>query len=146
MKKTLTIITTMAALSACTTLGEVEKEALRDRAIAHARAEKPEVHLAYLQCYGLPQSDKKSCRRKAADLTQNGRDTANTWDFILPFDYEAERLGFKAFLNDAGKQCADVDQGPQFNEATKAYDVHCTDGKQYGMRFDSGTSEWELVQ
>ena len=146
MKKTLTIITTMAALSACTTLGEVESEALSKQAMLDARAEKPEVHLGYLQCYGLPQSDKKSCRRKAAKLTQIGRDTANTWDYILPFDYEAERLGFKAFLNDAGKKCAGVDQGPQFNEATKAYDVHCTDGNQYGMRFDSEKSEWELVE
>lgn len=145
MKKSLTIMT-MAALSACTTLGGVEKEALRDRAIADARQQPKEMHLAYLQCYGLNQSDKKSCRSKAAQLAASGRKDASTWDYILPFDYEAERLGFKAFLKDAGKRCAGVDQGPQYNKETNAYDVICTDGHQYQMRFDSKATSWELVK
>lgn len=146
MKKSLTIISAMAALSACTTLGDVEKEALRDRGIADARLQPKEMHLAYLQCYGLNQSDKKSCRRKAAQLATSGRNDASTWDYILPFDYEAERLGFKAFLKDAGKSCAGVDQGPQYNKEANAYDVICTDGNQYQMRFDGSASAWELVK
>ena len=145
MKKSLLLLS-ITALSACTTLGEVEKEALRDRAIADAKKQPKEVHLAYLQCYGLSDSDKKSCRRKAAQLAISGRKDASTWDYILPFDYEAERLGFKTFLKDAGKRCAGVDQGPQYNKETNAYDVICTDGNQYQMRFDGSASAWELVK
>ena len=145
MKKSLTIITTAAALSACTALGDVEKEALRDRAIADARKLPKEVHLAYLQCYALRDIDKKDCKREVKKLTKD-RQTAVTWDYILPFDYEAERLGFKAFLQNAGKKCAGVNEGPQYNKETNAYDVICTDGNQYQMRFDSKKSEWELVQ
>ncbi|MCH2546571.1 MAG: hypothetical protein MK052_03020 [Alphaproteobacteria bacterium] len=145
MKKSLTIMT-MAALSACTTLGSVEKEALRDRGIADARLQPKEMHLAYLQCYGLNQSDKKSCRRKAAQLATSGRKDASTWDYILPFDYEAERLGFKAFLQDQGKKCASVNEGPKYNTDSNVYDVICTDGNQYQMRFDGSASAWELVK
>ncbi len=144
MNKTILIIS-MAALSACTTLGEVETKSLSKQAVLDARAEKAEVHLAYLQCYGLPKSDKKSCRRKAAALTENGRDSANTWDYILPHDYEAERLGFKAFLEDAGKRCARVDQGPQYNEERKGYVVQCTDGGSYLMGYDRGKNAWQLL-
>lgn len=145
MKKTLAIAT-LAALAGCTTLGDVEKEALRDRAIADAKAQPKEMHLAYLQCYGLSQSDKKSCRRTASRLATSGRVDASTWDYILPFDYEAERLGFQTFLKDQGKRCAGVNQGPQYNQKSNAYDVICTDGHQYGMRFDREKSAWELVK
>lgn len=144
MKKSLLLLS-ITAVSACTTLGDVEKEALRDRAIADARKQSKETHLAYLQCYALRDIDKKDCKREAKTLTTD-RQTAVTWDYILPFDYEAERLGFKAFLNNAGKKCAGINEGPKFNQAIKAYDVHCTDGNQYGMRFDSEKLEWELVE
>ncbi|MBN66538.1 MAG: hypothetical protein CMM94_03100 [Rickettsiales bacterium] len=144
MKKSLLLLS-ITALSACTTLGEVEKEALRDRAIADAKKQPKEVHLAYLQCYGLSDSDKKSCRRSAKH-TIEGRKSAVTWDYILPFDYEAERLGFKAFLQDQGKKCAGVNEGPKYNTDSNAYDVICTDGNQYQMRFDGSASTWELVK
>lgn len=144
MKKSLLLLS-VTALSACTTLGDVEKKALRDRAIADAKKQPKEVHLAYLQCYALRDIDKKDCKREAKKRT-NGRQTAVTWDYILPFDYEAERLGFKAFLQDADKVCAGVNEGPKFNQDAKAYDVRCTDGNQYGMRFDSEKLEWELVE
>ncbi len=145
MKRSILMVS-IATLSACTTLGEAESNALSKQATLDARAEKSEVHLAYLECYGLPKSDKKSCRRKAAKFTENGRNNANTWDYILPFDYEAERLGFQAFLRDAGKPCAGVDQGPQYNDELNAYEVQCTDGKQYRMSFDRSKDAWHLVK
>lgn len=132
-------------LAACTTLGDTEKNALRDRAIADARNQSKEVHLAYLQCYALRDLDKKDCKRTAKKLT-TGRQHAVTWDYILPFDYEAERLGFKTFLHDAGKKCAGVNEGPKYNKDSNAYDVICTDGNQYGMRFDREISKWHLIK
>lgn len=133
------------ALTACNTMGETEKAALNLAAIESARNQSKEVHLAYLQCYGLNQGDKKSCRRKASRLAISDRGDTSTWEFILPFDYEAERLGFKAFLNDASKSCAGVDQGPQYDKEVNAYNVVCTDGNSYRMRFDSEKKEWSLV-
>ena len=52
MKKTLTLLS-ITALSACATFSDVEKEALRDRAIADASKQPKEIHLAYLQCLSL---------------------------------------------------------------------------------------------
>jgi hypothetical protein len=142
------IITTGAIavmLAGCTTMGDVEKQALQDGAIQNARNQGKEVHLAYLQCYALRDIDKKDCKRKAKNLAKNRQD-ARTWEYILPFDYEAERLGFKAFLQNKGKSCSGVDQGPKYNKERNAYDVICTDGKQYGMRFDSKKTEWKLAE
>lgn len=99
----------------------------------------------YLQCYPLRDIDKKDCKRKAKKLTTD-RQHAVTWDYILPFDYEVERLGFKAFLRDQGKPCAGVDQGPQYNKEANAYKVICTDGNQYSMRFDRNVLAWELTE
>ena len=144
MKKSLTLLT-ITALSACTTMGDVEKEALKQAAINAAKNQSNEVHLAYLQCYALRDLDKKDCKRAAKKLTTD-RQGAITWEYILPFDYEVERLGFKAFLQDAGKKCSGVDKGPKFNSDSKAYDVLCTDGNQYGMRFDYKESMWKLEE
>ncbi|MCB2081550.1 MAG: hypothetical protein H6908_03510 [Hyphomicrobiales bacterium] len=144
MKRLITL-TIPITLAACTTLGNVEKQALHDRAIADARSQPKEIHLAYLQCYALRDVDKDSCKRKVKQ-TIEGRNGASTWEYILPFDYEAERLGFQAFLRDHGKSCAGIDKGPEFNSDTKAYDVICTDGHRYAMRFDYKNEQWELAE
>lgn len=144
MKK-LIALTIPIALSACVGMGETEKTALKEAAIEAARNQSKEVHLAYLQCYPLRDFDKKDCKRKAKKLTTD-RQHAVTWDYILPFEYEVERLGFKAFLRDQGKPCAGVDQGPQYNKEANAYEVICTDGNQYSMRFDRNVLAWELTE
>lgn len=145
MKRFITTSAVAIALTSCTTLGDVEKQALHDRAIADARSQPKEIHLAYLQCYALRDVDKDSCKRKVKSEIE-GRKDASTWEYILPFDYEVERLGFRAFLRDHGKTCADIDKGPQFNSDTKAYDVICTDGHRYAMRFDYKNVQWELAE
>jgi hypothetical protein len=132
-------------LASCTTLGNAEKQALQDGAIQNARNQSKEVHLAYLQCYALRDIDKKDCKREAKKLAKN-RQEAKTWEYILPFDYEAERLGFTAFLKNKGKACAGVDQGPKYNGKAKTYDVICTDDNEYRMRFDYEKVKWELVE
>lgn len=145
MKRIFTTGAIAVALTACTTLSDVEKQALHDRAIADARNQPKEIHLAYLQCYALDKLDKDRCKRVIKGKIE-GRKDASTWEYILPFDYEAERLGFHAFLRDHGKKCAGVDQGPQFNDKATAYDVTCTDGNQYRMRFDYEKAKWLLVE
>jgi len=143
MKK-LIALTIPIALSACVGMGETEKTALKEAAIEAARNQSKEVHLAYLQCYPLRDIDKKDCKRKAKKLTTD-RQHAVTWDYILPFDYEVERLGFKAFLRDQGKPCAGVNQGPQYNEERQGYVVQCTDGGSYVMAYDRGKGAWRLM-
>ena len=143
--KRLLVFTIPVALAACTTLGDVEKQALHDRAIADARSQPKEIHLAYLQCQALRDYDKDSCKQKIK-WTIDGRKDASTWEYILPFDYEVERLGFKAFLRDQGKTCSGVEQGPKYNSEIKAYDVLCKDGGQYAMRFDSAIGKWKLAE
>lgn len=105
------------------------KQALHDRAITDARKQPKEIHLAYLQCYALRDIDKDNCKQKIK-WTIEGRKDASTWEYILPFDYAVERLGFKAFLKDQGKTCSGVEQGPKYNSKIKAYDVFCKDGSQ----------------
>lgn len=145
MKRFITTGTLTLALTACTTLGDVEKQALHDRAIADARSQPKEIHLAYLQCYALRDVDKDFCKRKVKS-TIEGRKDASTWEYILPFDYEVERLGFQAFLRDHGKSCAGIDKGPEFNSDIKAYDVICTDGNHYAVRFDYKNEKWEMAE
>ena len=63
MKKLSTLVIAIM-LSACVGMGGMEKEALKSAAIESVRSQSKEVHLAYLQCYGLNQQNNKSCRRK----------------------------------------------------------------------------------
>lgn len=83
-----------------------------------------ETPARYLACYALPAPAKNQC-------TENAR-------------FEAERLGFKSFLNDRGLSCESVDEGPEFIEDRRAYLVKCSSGQQYFMRFNYETNDWEI--
>lgn len=83
MKRIFTTGAIAVALTACTTLSDVEKQALRDRAISDASSQPKEIHLAYLQCYALRDIDKDSCKRKVKQ-TIEGRKDASTWEYIRP--------------------------------------------------------------
>ena len=145
MKKIL--VTTIASLSlaACSTLGETEISALKQAGINDARQADTNMHLAFLQCYALQEVDKKFCQREAGGVNENYKH-AITWDYIRPFRYEAERLGFKAFLNQQGKSCDNVNEGPQYQQKNRTYQVNCTNGNQYSMRFDYRESQWHLEE
>lgn len=142
-KKTLLCMLAGVSLSACTT-STTEKEILQSTAIDDAKKAPRELHLGYLNCYALPEVDKKSCRRRVGHSHER-RAGASSWDYILPFDYEPERLGFAVFIRDKGKSCDRVDEGPRYNEKQKAYVVKCVGGQSYLMRFDRDKAEWQLA-
>ncbi len=141
-KKTLICLLAGASLSACAT-NSVEKEILQSAALDDIRNAPKEMHLAYMHCYALPEVDKKSCRRRVGHSHER-RAGASSWDYILPFDYESERLGFAAFIRDKGKSCDRVDEGPRYDKKHRAYIVECNNGDQYRMRFDRKESMWQL--
>ena len=143
MKKTLLTITMGGCLAACQTAPSVEQTILKEAAIADARAADKDIHLAFLQCYGLWNNEKDKCQRIVGK--QHARyDAASSWDYIRPFRHEAERLGFKHFLNEKGKRCERVDEGPQYNDDQGAYIVNCTSGEQYTMQFNREALTWSL--
>ena len=144
MKKILLTTVTCLSLSACVGFGKTETEILKAAAINDARQAGTKLHLAFLQCYALKDVDKKSCQTAAGNTNQRYADAVN-WEYIRPFRYEAERLGFKAFLNNKNKACQTLNEGPQFNTETKNYAVNCAKGKTYHMRFDYKKGQWHLV-
>lgn len=143
MMKTLTITITALSLAACSSLGQTEINALQQTAINDARDAGKDLHLAFLQCYALPNMDKKNCQRDAGNSNRKYAD-AVTWDYILPFRYEAEKLGFTAYLNDHGKSCKTINDGPVFDTERKSYVVHCASGETYHMHFNSRENAWHL--
>ncbi len=144
MKYTLTYLLPLT-LSACMNFSDVEKQALSDRAISDARKQPRQVHLAYLQCYALENVDKDFCQRTIRDGIE-GSKSASSWEYILPFDYEAEKLGFATFLREHGKACKGINEGSQYNKEKKAYNVRCNDGHNYSMRFDYEGKKWKIVE
>ena len=61
-----------------------------------------------------------------------------------PFQYEAEKLGFKHFLNDAGKNCNSVNYDPEYDHEQEAYLVKYADDISYHMQFDYQNKLWRL--
>ena len=88
---------------------------------------------------------KASCERTIRDHVTNGKQV-DSWEYIRPFDYEAGRLGFAVFLRDNGKMCNHINEGPQYDRIKHVYDVRCSEGHQYTMRFDYLVSKWQIVE
>ena len=128
------------SLSSCIT-----KEILQSTAIDDARRAPEGLHLGYLNCYALQEADKKNCRNYISHVHKR-RAGVSSWDYILPFDYEAERLGFAAFLRNKGKSCENVNDGPKYDLNKKAYIVNCVGGQRNLMRFNRKKGEWQLVR
>ncbi|MCA9243653.1 MAG: hypothetical protein KDA32_06865 [Phycisphaerales bacterium] len=113
------------------------------RAVADARSQPERLHLAYLDCYPLPRGAKRRCIAAIAGNTAS-RVAARSRAYTTAFGYEAERLGFRAFLRDLDKPCAAINDGPLYNVKKNAYHVECVDGHRYDMRYDE--SGWTLVR
>lgn len=145
MKTRLLTLLTAFTLAACTSLGPTETEALRRAATDAARRAPKALHLGYLQCYPLGGNSKDRCRRGIKVVSEERRN-AVSWEYVLPFDHEAERQGFAAFLRDAGQTCAEVREGPLFDAEKQAYVVNCAAGRQYLMRFDAREARWGVVK
>ncbi len=145
MHKTLLTITLSGCLAACNTTSTTESIVLKEGAIADARKADKEIHLGFLKCYALPSSDKDNCQRMVGK-NHVRYEAASSWDYIRPFRYESERLGFHAFLNDHGKSCKAVSEGPRYNKETNVFDVRCDSGEHYAMQFDQKEMQWQLVE
>lgn len=133
-----------AGLAACS-MSETETLALKEAAVQHARQTDKALQLAYLDCYALSDLDKDRCRRKLGRHIKSRAD-ASRWEYIRPFEYEMERLGFAVFLRGKKQPCAGVNQGPQYDKQQNAYAVQCTSDQQYFMRYDREPGQWVLVK
>jgi len=145
MKKLLPIIIASGCLAACTTHTSTESTVLKEAAIADARKADKEIHLGFLKCYALPSSDKDNCQR-IVGKNHARYEGASSWDYIRPFRYESERLGFLAFLTTKDKSCEAVSEGPRFDKETNAFNVRCDSGEHYAMQFDRKELQWQLVE
>ncbi len=144
MKRLLTYAIPITLTACISSLSNVEKQAISERAVTDARRQPKVVHMEYLQCYALEKLDKDFCQR-AIRKNINGVKEAASWEYIIPFNYEAEKLGFAAFLQDKGKKCASINEGPEFVRDKKAYAVKCAGGKNYSMRYNSENQKWVLL-
>ncbi len=101
----------------------------------------PQVYAAYLQCYALQKSEKEACLKELALKYINKKQNTDA-RYVQAFQYEAEKLGFKNFLNDLKLPCERVDNGPEFSSDMHAYLVKCTPNHQYHMQFDYKDKKW----
>ena len=105
----------------------------------------PEVHKAYLNCYALNEAAKKQCLKELAVkyITGSKKDDK---EYVTAFQFEAEKLGFKHFLNNNKLSCKEVIGGPMFDVHKKAYIVTCKPTLEYHMHFDYSAKEWKLLE
>ena len=143
MKRILIILLPLI-LTACTHTTTAETQTLHDKAIVDAKRQPKSIHLAYLKCYALQEAAKISCIRVIRDSISDINDMAS-WEYIHPFDYEAEKLGFAAFLRDHGKVCQHINDGPQYDRTKQVYDVRCSDNYHYSMRFNYKNNVWLIA-
>lgn len=66
-------------------------------------------------------------------------------EYIQAFQFEAEKLRFRNFINDHELPCESIGEEPIFVEDRQVYLVTCKPEGQYFMRFDYETKEWKLV-
>ena len=108
----------------------------------YATVVKREIQAEYFNCYPLNKSDKKQCIQELNKkyLKEHLSDIV----YLTSFQYEAEKLGFKHFLNGVDKECESVNYGPEYDHKEEAYLVKCMDDKIYYMEFDYQNRLWKL--
>src|SRR5579871_1107989 len=79
----------------------------------NAKAVKPEIYKSYLTCYALDNATKKECTDKLAEKYIEKQWQQNQ-EYVESFQFEAEKLGFKKFLNNHNLSCESIDEGPLF--------------------------------
>lgn len=85
-----------------------------------------ELPARYLACYALAPAAKNQCHQELG--------------------FEAEKLGFKQFINQQQLPCDSINDGPKFMVAAQVYLVQCQPKGQYLMRFDVENQRWQLVK
>jgi len=116
-----------------------------EHAVKHARAVRPEIQYEYLTCYALEETAKKECIRELTEKYMP-KDVKDNKEYAKAFQFEAEKQGFKRFLNDKKLPCERIDEGPKFSPNKKAYLVICRPKSQYLMRFDYDSKTWMLIE
>ena len=66
--------------------------------------------------------------------------------YVEVFRFEAEKWGFKWFINKWHLPCDLVEDGPAFVEEQQAYLVACKPNGHYLVRFDYDSKQWKLVK
>lgn len=138
--KNITIISAiLLSLSACDEAGITSlRNGTRD-----AKYSQKHIHKQYLDCYALDKSSKATCvdelnkEHISLNLQKNSK-------YLADFQYEAEKRGFKHFLNSSGKICDVIDEGPRFDSNKHRYVVRCISENVYFMSFNYETKEWQL--
>jgi hypothetical protein len=131
-------------LSSCAAYGEKESNILKQSAIKDAKKASAEIHAKYLSCYALTDHQKELCHKKISKK-YNHFEGYSSWHYIVSYIHESEKLGFKNFLNNKGKDCNQITKGPIFKSEEKGYSVKCDDGNSYKMRFNYKSSEWFVL-
>lgn len=148
-KSNLKLATTIFATTALLSLTSCGREE-PDRTTAYGKAKYDvsvmthEIHLEYLNCYPLAPSQKKACTEKVSDKWLKPKFEREYNKYSKTFQHEAERLGFKYFLNGKGFVCDKVLQSPIFDNKEDAYLVICSSDKQYYMQFDYDNQQWNM--
>ncbi len=137
--KILLAITASLLLTSC--YEKIEKP-YNEQAINHVKYLKPEIHHKYLNCYPLHQEDKKQCV-KALNNEYIKKNKSNK-EYVQSFAFEAEKLGFKNFLEAKKLECKKIKYGPEYDDEQKAYLVKCGDETNYLMQFNYKTKTWSL--
>ena len=137
--KKLTIISAiLLSLAAC----DGDNSKTRDGAVDTKYFQK-HVHKHYLDCYALDEDSKAACVDRLNEKYILKRFWDNP-DYLVSFQYQAEKLGFKHFINDAGKPCDAINEGPIFDDQEQRYIVKCKGENIYYMRFNYETTQWQL--
>jgi len=112
----------------------------------HARSVNPEIYSEYLGCYAFNLEAKEKCTDLLAKKYLPKRKRKHI-PYQEAFQFEAEKLGFKKFINDFDLPCRKVAEDPEFVEAKHAYLIKCVGNKGvYWMQFNYETKEWKLIK
>jgi len=145
------VLATSCVLSASFAISS-RQETPPDRTTARGRGQyeagfiKHEVHAAYLNCYPLAPVEKRICAERVADKYLKEQYQREYESYLLSFQRESEKLGFKYFLKGEGLSCETVKYSPIFDDKEQAYLVGCGNDKRYYMRFDYDNRVWNLKE
>jgi hypothetical protein len=119
--------------------------AAKELAIKDAANLPVDVKLKYLSCYALDFDAKAKC---TAALSLEYITEQQDDNYRLEFQYAAEKLGFQEFLLSFNKPCDNINDGPLYDELSKAYLVKCSllslGGQKYFMQYDNNLNLWSL--
>ena len=103
-----------------------------------------ETFYEYLKCYALDQESKKICHDQLRQIHVNSHFRSDE-KYAQRFAHSAERIGFENALNRLNTTCRSINNGPLYNKRKEAYEVICTSGEKYLMKFDYELQTWNLV-